>query len=140
MSDETRDTEHALHGIVSREHRQLDDLFGELEASFANRGDPDAVRDAFAALSEQLEVHFEQEDRLYFASIGALCPELAPQVRAIADAHRGFRRELAAIRQALDLCELALARGRIAELADGFRRHEAREEALLQRVDAGARI
>ena len=137
MDDETRATEDALHGIVSEEHRRIDDLFAEVEASFAEPCDPDAVRDAFAALSESLDVHFEQEDRLYYASVGTLRPDLAPQVRAISDAHRGFRLELAAIHDQLERGELSLARSRLAALAAGFRRHEASEEALLQRVDAG---
>ena len=138
MGDDSGDTRDELHGIVSRAHRRLDALFVELEASFAKLAEaPEAVRAAFAALSEQLDVHFEQEDRLYHPSVGTLCPELEPQIRAISDAHRSFRLELAAIGDQLARGELSPARSRVAALAEAFQRHEAREESLLQRVEAG---
>lgn len=136
MGDDERGRGDALRAIVSREHRRLDDLFREVEASFADLGDPDALRDAFAALSEELEVHFDQEDRLYYAPVAALRPETAPQIRAISDAHRSFRGELADIRDSLGRGELAPVRRRIAALAEAFHRHEALEEQLLQRIEA----
>jgi hypothetical protein len=136
MDDGAGDAREDLHGSVSREHRRLGALLGELEASLERHADdPDAVRDAFAALSEQLDVHFEQEDRLYYPSLAALRPELAPQIRAIADAHRSFRLEIAAIGDALERAELAPARQRRGAVAVAVQRHEAREEALLQHVE-----
>jgi hypothetical protein len=135
MADETRAAGEELHGLVSDEHRRLDDLFAEIEASFAERRhDSNGVRDAFAALCEEFDVHLEQEDRLYYASLGALCPELGPEIRAIADAHRHFRREMAAIGDRLERDDFSAARQRIGALAEGFRLHEAIEESLLQRV------
>ena len=137
MSDEAGEAGGEVHGVVSREHRHLDDLFSEVEASFAGLGgDPDAVRDAFAALTEQLDVHFEQEERLYYASVGALRPEFEPEIRAISEAHRSFRGQIAAIGDQLERDDLSSARRRIGALAEGFRLHEAIEESLLQRIEA----
>ena len=136
MSDDERASGDARRAVVSREHRRLDELFSEVEASFAAHADPDAVRDAFAALCEQLDVHFEQEDRLYYATVGTLRPELAPQIRSISDAHRSFRSEIGAIRDLLERTELPAARQRISALVEAFRRHEAMEETLLERIEA----
>ena len=137
MADETAGTRGDLHESVSREHRRVDDLFAEFQASFAElRDDPDAVRDTFAALSEQLDVHFQQEDLLYYASVRTLRPELESQVRALSDAHGGFRREIVAIGEQLARGDLSAARERISAFAEGFRRHEAMEESLLQQVEA----
>ena len=83
-------------------------------------------------------MHFEQEDRLHYAPIGSLRPDLEPQVRAIAEAHRAFRGELAAIRGEVERGELPPARRRIRAFAEAFGRHEAMEEGLLQRIDAAA--
>jgi hypothetical protein len=136
MSDE-RAARDGVREAVSREHRQLDALFDEVLAAFAAcREDPEAVRDAFAALREQLDVHFEQEDRLYYASIGALRPDLSAEIRAISEAHQGFRRESAAIREELERDEVSAARGRVAAFAEAFRRHEAMEHSLLERIEA----
>jgi hypothetical protein len=136
MRDETHAGD-APRESVSRDHRRLDDLLGEVAATFAERrDDPDALRDAFAALCEQIDVHFEQEDRLYYAPIGALRPELEPEIRAILEAHRGFRLEIAAIGDRLECEDVAAALRQLVAFGEGFRRHEAMEEALLARVEA----
>jgi hypothetical protein len=138
MSDE-RAKRGGVHEIVSQGHRQLDALFDEVLAAFAERReDPDAVRDAFAALIEQLDVHFQQEDLLYYTSIEALRPELSREIRAISEAHRGFRLESAAIKEELERGKVSLPRGRVAAFAEAFRRHETLEESLLERIEAEA--
>jgi hypothetical protein len=123
---------------VQSEHRRLDELFVEVGAVFAPPGAEEEMRDAFAALSEAIDVHFEQEERLYYASIGALRPELKSDIVAISDAHRRFRLELAAIADQLERGNLADARRGFDALARAFQQHEADEEQLLHRVEAAA--
>lgn len=120
---------------VRSEHRRLDELFVEVAAVFAPPGVAEEMRDAFALLSEAIDVHFEQEERLYYASIGALRPDLKPEIVAIADAHRRFRLELAAIADQLERGDLAGARRGFEELASSFQQHEGVEERLLHRVE-----
>ncbi len=136
MRDESKAVGDAVREAVRSEHRNLGDLFAEVSQLFLEPGRLDELRDSFAALSEMLDLHFEQEDRLYYASIGALRPDLKPDIQAIAEAHRRFRLELSAIGDQLERSDLATARRSFAALDTGFQRHEAQEEALLHRVDA----
>lgn len=120
---------------VRGEHHRLDELFIEVGEMFATSRIAEEMREAFAALSEAIDVHFEQEDRLYYASIGALRPDLKPDIAAISAAHHRFRLELAAIGDQLERGALAGARRSFAALATAFQQHEAAEEQLLHRVE-----
>ncbi len=126
----------AVRQAVQAEHRNLDDLFADVGRIFGELGDLEEMRDAFAALSEMLDVHFEQEDRLYYASIGALRPDLKAEISAISAAHRQFRLELAAIGDQLERGDQATARRSFVALEARFKRHEAMEETLMRHVDA----
>lgn len=127
-----------MQQAVRREHRRLGELFVEVGAVFTPPGAAGEMRDAFAALSEALDVHFEQEERLYYASIGALRPDLKPEIAAISAAHRRLRLELAAIGDQLERRDLAAARRSFAALASAFQHHEADEDRLLHRVEEAA--
>jgi hemerythrin len=133
--EERRTTEGKLVQEVRAEHRRLDQVFAELGRALREGGDLDALRDDFAALAEQVDVHFEQEDRLYYASIGALRPELKPEIEAIALAHDRFRLELSRISDQLERAALERARLAFAQLVGAFEQHEAAEESLLRRLD-----
>lgn len=139
MGHENEGAGSVVQQVVRGEHRRVDDLLVEVGRVFGNPGDADGLRDAFAALSEQMDVHFEQEDRLYYASIGALRPDLKPRIVAISESHRRFRLELAAIGDQLERGDLAAARRSFAALATGFQQHEAVEEELLHRVEQASR-
>ena len=125
----------AVQQVVRSEHRRLGEQFVELARVFDETGAQDELRDAFAALYEELDVHFEQEDRLYYSSIRALRPDLAPEIREISAAHHRFRLQLGAIGDQLGRGDVRAAREGFATLAADYRQHEAREEALLQRID-----
>jgi hemerythrin len=120
---------------VRAEHRRLDEVFAEMGRTFRESADLEEVRDAFAALAEQLDVHFEQEDRLYYVTIGALRPEFKPDIEAIALAHGRFRLQMSKITELLDRADLDAARRTFAQFVANFERHEAAEEQLLGRVD-----
>jgi hypothetical protein len=136
MDDRSGSVESAVRQAVRGEHRDLGELFLDVGRVFREPGDLEETRDSFAALSEMLDVHFEQEDRLYYASIGALRPDLKPEIRAISEAHRHFRLELAAIADQLERGDLDSARRSFIALEARFRRHEAMEEILIRDVDA----
>jgi hypothetical protein len=125
-----------VKSTVQGEHHRIDELFADVGRVFSES--PDEARDAFAVLSEALDVHFEQEERLYYASIGALRPDLKPEINAIFEAHRRFRLELAAIGDQLERDALEGAQRGFAALATAFRQHEAAEERLLHRVEDAA--
>jgi hypothetical protein len=125
--------------VVRGEHYRLGEMFVEVGRIFGAASAVETVREAFSILSEQLDVHFEQEERLYYASIGALRQDLKPAILTISEDHRRFRLELAAIADQLERGDVEGAAHGFEALTTGFRRHEAMEEALLRRVDEGIR-
>ena len=127
------------HGSCQTTRRVKSSPARQPSLSLAEPRDPEAGRDAYAALAEQVDLHFEQEERLYYAPIAALRRELEPQIRAIFEAHGAFRQELALIGGQLERGDAAGARLRIAPFAEAFQRHEAREESLLEQVEAELR-
>lgn len=135
--DESRPGDRVQQRVRS-EHRRIDELFVDVAAVFKAPGDAEEMRDALAALAETLDVHFEQEERLYYASIAALRPDLQPEIAAISAGHRRFRLELAAIADQLERSDLTAARQGFTALARSFEQHEATEERLLHRVEETA--
>lgn len=123
---------------VRGEHRRLDELFVAMGERFGTSTTADEVRDAFSALSVAIDVHFEQEERLYYASIGALRPDLKPEITKLLEAHRRFRLELAAIGDQIERSGLTGARQSFSALAAAFQQHESAEDRLLQRVEEAA--
>jgi hypothetical protein len=118
---------------VAEQHRVLDALFADVLEAVRAR-DPGA-RDAFAKLREGLEVHFGQEERLYYPAVRSLSPSRAESIAAIVRAHDAFRAQLEAV-----AASLAAARGdeaalRLAAFVDDFALHEAAEEGLLGSLD-----
>jgi hypothetical protein len=120
---------------IRTEHRRLEDWFIEVGEILRESSDLEEARDSFAGLSAAIDVHFDQEDRLYYATIGALRPELRPEIQSIAEGHRRFRLQLAAIADQLVRADLGSARRGFAQLVAGFGEHEAAEERLLERVE-----
>lgn len=140
MGDEaesTEPTEPTGDGVerVRAEHLRLDEMFVEVTSVLGQSTDLEEVRDSFAALAEQVDVHFEQEDRLYYATIAALRPELKSDVEAIALSHRFFRAAFAEIGDLLARDDLEGARQAFTRLTREFEQHEASEERLLKRVE-----
>jgi len=138
LPDQTKPTGNSAEQVVRAEHRRLDERFAEAARILEEPVELEEARDAFAALAEQVDVHFEQEDRLYYATIAALRPELRRDVEAIGMAHRRFRLQLAEIGGQLASADLEAARRTFAHLSRAFEQHEAAEESLLERVDQEA--
>ena len=138
MQDGTRRTGESVEDAVRAQHRRLEELFAEVAQAFQRPEDVEEIRDVFAALHEELDVHFDQEDRLYYATIGTLRPDLRPDLEAFAEGHRGFRLELAALADQLGRGDVASARSGFASLHSSFEQHEQAEESVLERLDRGA--
>ena len=91
---------------------------------------------AFGELAAELEVHFEQEDRLYYPSIAALAPDHKDRLAELTRRHQAFLEQLRAIADRLAHDDLEGARSAFEAFRAEFRRHEAIEEALLSEIDA----
>ena len=76
---------------VGAVHRSLAAMFEETRAAFRD-GDEAEAAAAFARLREELEAHFEKEDRLYYPAIRALRPDRAEAVNRVGTAHQQFVR------------------------------------------------
>ncbi|MBW2316387.1 MAG: hemerythrin domain-containing protein [Deltaproteobacteria bacterium] len=134
MRDETSRTE-VVEQAVRTAHRRLEELFTYAVQAFEESEDIEAVRDAFAALREELDVHFDQEDRLYYSTIGSLRPSLKPRLRAFAEGHLRFRLDLATIAEHLERADLEAAGRAFQDLTSQFTQHERSEERLLKSLD-----
>ena len=134
MREETPGTGEAVEHAVRTEHRRLEELFAEVQQALQEPGDVEDTLDTFAALREEIEVHFDQEDHLYYASIGALRPDLKPELEAFAEGHRGFRLELESIAGQLERRDLEAVRRAFATLRSYFEQHEHAEERVIARA------
>jgi hypothetical protein len=120
---------------VREAHRRLQDSYADVQETLAEEPSSEAAREVFAALRESLNVHFEQEDRLYYPAIRSLRPELGPRVAGFADQHDRFRRCLTAIDTLLGAGNRAEALSEFAALTREFGLHEADEEAMLAETE-----
>jgi len=134
-SDDVLEDWESVEREVLAEHRRLDALFVEVQSAFQRRRASDAAREAFKALSEALDTHFDQEDRLYYPAIWALRPDLKPQLQLFSEEHTRFRRELESIEGLLATEDFEEACRAIEVLAGRFGRHELSEEAALGSLD-----
>lgn len=131
---------------ILAQHRRLRGLFADVEDALeaalgASAGDGagvDEVREALARLGEALDVHFEQEDRLYYPPIVSLRPEHRERIDSLAEQHTAFRERLARIAQRLEVGRLEPTAQAFRELVADFGRHEKSEEELLAALDRDA--
>jgi hypothetical protein len=114
---------------IAAQHRRLDPLFEAVRSAF-ERAAAQADR-ALAELEEALATHFDQEDRLYYPTIGSLRPEHRGRVERFAADHQRFLAHLEAIGEHVRGRGLADAARDFEVFAGDFARHEAQEEALL---------
>jgi hypothetical protein len=83
----------------------------------------------------QLETHFEQEDRLYYSTIGGLRPDHREAIEGFARAHAQFRSRFGEIAQTLESGSVADASPLFEDFARAFAHHETGEENLLRLLD-----
>lgn len=128
-------TDDRLEREVVEQHRRLDELFAAVRAGFvAQRGGAGLVL-SVARLQEALEVHFLQEDELYYPAIWALRPGQRARLEACVAVHQQFRDLLRDLAGRATRGELTGAQQVFEALAEDFRRHEVREEEVLHDLD-----
>jgi len=119
---------------IAAQHRRLDPLFEAVRDAF-ERAAVEADR-ALADLAEALAAHFEQEDRLYYPTIGSLRPEHRGRVDRFAIDHRRFLAQLDGVAERVQRRALEEASREFEAFAHDFAGHEAGEEALLHALQA----
>jgi hypothetical protein len=129
MADES------YEAAILAEHRRLDALFAEVGIALSEPGASGDAGTAFARLRERLESHVDQEDRLYYPAVRALRPEHRASIRALVQAHEGFRAQLHEIAARLDAGDRGGAEAALRALAHAFAAHEVSEERLLREID-----
>lgn len=125
------------HGVpeeVRSEHRRLKGLFVETREALQGE-DPGAAVAAVTGLREALELHFEQEDSLYYPTILALRPEHVASLRSCMDAHAWFRERLVRLVESVRGRPRSDALTLLAEITERFAEHEATEEGVLAAID-----
>lgn len=126
------DAQQGIGARVAAEHRDLNAILSDVREALRDRS---AAPDALERLVEAFDVHFSQEDRLYYPAIGSLRPDLRGRLLSISDGHASFRARLDEIREQLDGGDLAAASLSLDALARDFGAHEAAEEELLAELD-----
>ncbi len=109
-------------------------MFEETRAAFRD-GDEAEAAVAFGRIREELEAHFEKEDRLYYPAIRALRPDRAEAVDRVGKAHAQFIRRFDLIVAQLQAGKREEARRSFEEFAEAFIFHEIREEDLIRSLE-----
>jgi hemerythrin len=125
----------AVKTEILEQHRRLDAMLNEVRGALRAPDAGEPARETFADLCRALETHFEQEDRLYYPSIGALRPDKKARLQACVTAHDTFRSMLRDIAALLERDDDERASQALDVLAQAFERHEAVEEAVLAELD-----
>lgn len=129
-------TDAPLEREVIEQHRRLDVLFAAVRESFVSQRGDAALSASLGRLEEALEVHFLQEDELYYPAISALRPEQKERLQTCVSAHRKLRDLLHDLGGRAARGERAGALQVFEALAEDFRRHEVREEELLHALES----
>lgn len=119
---------------VAAVHRSFAAMFEETRAAFRDGDEADAAV-AFGRLREELQTHFEQEDRLYYPAIRALRPDRAQAVDRVGRAHGQFIRRFELILEQIQAAKLDEAQRSFEEFAEAFIYHEMREEDLIRSLE-----
>ena len=126
--------DHGVPDEVRSEHRRLNALFVETREALRGEHEGAAVA-AVSELREALELHFQQEDSLYYPTILALRPEHVAPLRACMEAHEWFRERLVRLVESVRARPRSDALGVLAEITERFAQHEAIEEGVLAAID-----
>ena len=121
-------------GRIPAAHRSLAAMFEETRAAFRDEDEAE-VAAAFGRLREELEAHFEKEDRLYYPAIRALRPDRAEAVGRVEMAHEQFVRRFELIVVQIRTGKLDEAERSFEEFAEAFIFHEIREEDLIRSLE-----
>lgn len=127
-----------VSGLVRDEHQGLRELFAATRASL-EASDDEARLEAAIRLREALEVHFAQEDSLYYPTILALRPEHRKALRACTDAHEEFLDRAGRLVESVERGGRDETLRAFHELVESFGQHEATEEEVLAAIERETR-
>jgi hemerythrin len=116
------------------EHRALDALFATARESFRQEGN--ALVRALARLEEAMEVHFAQEEELYYPALWSVRPAHRGELEACVTKHPDFRGRLRDVQDRASRGETSGAHLVFEAMVEDFRRHEVHEEQVLRELEA----
>ncbi|MBW2418408.1 MAG: hemerythrin domain-containing protein [Deltaproteobacteria bacterium] len=129
----------SLHDKVSGEHRRLEEMFEDLRAALRpqenDAGALPAASKVLEEMREELEAHFDVEERLYYPSLWALRPERKAPLHALLQRHPRFLTQLEKIARSLQAEALSEAETLFDSFASDFALHEDAEETLLKNLE-----
>jgi hypothetical protein len=114
---------------ISSQHRQLDDLHAFVAAAL-EQGDASTACQQFCRFKDALDAHMSLEDELYFPALHGLEPALEAELVRLAQDHRRFRSDLAALERSFDAGDLGSCQTALDRFVGQFAAHELREEDL----------
>lgn len=120
---------------LAEQHRRLDALFDHANEVMRSARPLAAARELMLQLAKSLDTHLEQEERLYFPTIGALHPTQKPRLASCVAAHDLFRSELRQLEVHLEREDREAATRALESLIASFSEHEAVEEAMLAELE-----
>jgi hypothetical protein len=128
----------SLHDKVSSEHRRLEEMFEDLRAALRPQegatGPGPVAAEILEKMREEVEAHFEVEERLYYPSIWALRPERRAPLAALLERHSRFLAQLEQVAGALQSGALPDAAALFETFSSEFGLHEEAEETILREV------
>ena len=123
------------HRIVSQ-HEKIDDLCREIYAQLEKDGPQSAMND-FLLFEQALAAHMTVEEDVYFPAFHGLRSDIAGELDGLVSEHVDLRAAVADVKQALKQGATDRARFSLESLARRIEDHEAAEEELIARINAG---
>ena len=131
-------SDESLHDKVSNDHRRLEEMFEDLRAALrpqeSGAGPGPVASEILEEMREEVEAHFEVEERLYYPSIWALRPDRKAPLTALLERHPGFLAQLEKVAGALQSGALPDAAALFESFSSEFGLHEEAEESILREV------
>lgn len=128
MAKSREETREAIHTVLARDHRELDQLFDALLEALQADAREDALR-LWAAFDDGLCRHMALEE-------GHILPSLSEQepaeVKALLEEHEQIRAKLHELGVGIDLHEIRVQT--VSDFIEQLRRHASREDELAYRL------
>ncbi len=128
-------TRNPIERDVIEEHRRIDVQFAAVREGFVGECAVADLCREIERLQQVLDVHFGQEEALYYPALWALRPALREPLERCLVEHEVLGAQLLELKGCTDREELAAAVRAFEALAESFRRHEVREEHALHDLD-----
>jgi hemerythrin-like domain-containing protein len=121
---------------ISSQHRQLDAIYGRVEAAIAKGAFPEA-REALGRFRDAWEAHTSLEDGFYFPALRGLRPAVGAQLEALSAEHARSMQQLAELEALVEQQDRAALEAALERFVAHLTDHEGREERLLAELTGG---